>query len=50
MLKYRVKTEYLSGWTNAAVDVLIVDEREINRLAREWGMTVSALMQEVEEL
>ena len=50
MLKYRVRSEYLDGWTTKAVDMLIVDEREIHRRAREWGISVEALMMEVEEI
>lgn len=49
MLKYRVRSEYLDGWTSKAVDMLIVDECEIHRRSREWGISVDTLMMEVEE-
>lgn len=50
MLKYRVRSEYLDGWTTKAVDMFIVDEREIHRRTIEWGISVEALMMEVEEI
>lgn len=50
--KYKVKTEYLDSWLahGDSADEVIVDEDEINRLAREWGVTVDKLMEQVEEI
>lgn len=49
---YKVKTEYLDSWLahGDSADEVIVDEDEINRLAREWGVTVDELMEQVEEI
>lgn len=51
MKQYRVKPEYLDNWLahGDSADEVIVDENEINRLAREWGMSVEDLMEQVEE-
>lgn len=52
MKQYKVKPEYLDNWLahGDSSDEVIVDENEINRLAREWGMTVDELMEQVEEI
>lgn len=51
MKQYRVKPEYMDNWLahGDSADEIIVDENEINRLAREWGMSVEDLMEQVEE-
>lgn len=51
MKQYRVKPEYMDNWLahGDSADEVIVDENEINRLAREWGMSVEDLMEQVEE-
>lgn len=51
MKQYKVKPEYLDNWLahGDSADEVIVSEEEINRLAREWGMTVEDLMEQVEE-
>lgn len=48
-MKYRVKDEFVDSWTSEDVRPLIVTGEEIKRLAREWDVPVSELMEEVEE-
>ena len=47
--QYRVLPEYLDQWTTEPGDC-IVDLPEIRRLAREWGVPLEELMQQVEEV
>lgn len=49
MKHYRVLPEYIDQWTHEALDELTVDETEIKRLSREWGIPVNDLMKQVEE-
>lgn len=48
MKTYKVKPEFVDKWTCEALDELIVDEAEIERLAHEWSMDVSELLGQVE--
>ena len=47
--RYHVMPEFWSAWGEDVDENTIVDENEIKRLAREWDMTVDALMEQVEE-
>ena len=49
MKHYRVLPEYIDKWTQEALDDLTVDEAEIERLSREWGVSIESLMEQVEE-
>ena len=50
MKQYRIKPEFWSAWGEAVDENTIIDTAEIERLAREWDMTVDALMEQVEEV
>lgn len=48
MKKYQVMSEYAERW---GIDAdMVVDDAEIERLAREWDCTVEELMEQVEEI
>jgi hypothetical protein len=47
---YRVLPEYRDLWSNDSDWDGIVDAKEIDRLANEWGMMVEELMKQVEEV
>ena len=51
MKEYRVRPVCLDNWLahGDSADEVIVSKEEIERLAREWGMTVEELMEQVEE-
>jgi hypothetical protein len=49
MKYYKVLPEYIDLWTNEALDELVVDSAEIERLSREWGKPIEELMEQVEE-
>lgn len=49
MKKYTVLPEYRDLWSNDPEWDGTVDEKEIKRLASEWGKTVEELMEQVEE-
>ena len=48
--KYLVWPEYRDLWSNDPKWDGTVDEKEIKRLASEWGKTVDELMEQVEEV
>ena len=51
MKQYRVKSEYVYEWCYGQdMEECIVDDEEIERLARGWDRTVEELMEEVEEI
>lgn len=51
--RYHVLPEYQDSWygglSTEEIGDAIVTEAEIERLAREWGVTVEDLMEQVEE-
>ena len=49
MKYYKVLPEYIDLWTNEALDELVVESAEIERLSREWGKPIEELMKQVEE-
>lgn len=51
MKQYRVKAEFVDKWFGGnAYNDEPIDEAEIESLAREWGMTVEELAEQVEEV
>lgn len=52
MAVYRVRSEYVDKWSNDSewADNPIVDEAEIERLAREWEVPIDDLMEQVERI
>jgi hypothetical protein len=50
MKTYHIKPEYQSAWGCEANDELIVNETEVNILAREWGVTVNELLDQLDEI
>ena len=52
MKKYKVKEEYNDCWGNDIPEngEIIVDDAEIERLAKEWECTIEELMEQVEEI
>lgn len=50
MKEYKVKPEYLDNWLvhGDSADEVIVDENKINRLAREWGVSLFDLLAQVD--
>ena len=47
-MKYIVKKEFIDRWTNEDLDQVIVDDKEISRLSREWDVSIEDLMKQVE--
>lgn len=50
MKYYGVKAQYVHKWTNDDVIGLVVDENELNYLAKAWDKPVEELLEEVELL
>lgn len=50
MKTYKIKPEYLHLWGPDASEETTVSESEVSRLASEWGMEVSALLQQLDEV
>ena len=50
MKAYHVLPEFWSAWGEDVDGNTVIDMAEIERLAREWDMTVDALMEQVEEV
>ena len=50
MKLYGVKRQYLHNWTNEYVPGLVVDENELNYLAKAWDKPVEELLEQVEQL
>ena len=46
MKTYTIKPEFLSEWGNETTEETTVTEREIERLSREWGVSVDDLMEQ----
>lgn len=49
---YMVKPEYMDKWLvpGESADAIIHSKEYIHRLAREWGMTVDELLEQMEEI
>ena len=47
MKTYTIKPEFLSAWGSETTEDTIVTEAEIQRLSREWGVSVDDLMEQV---
>ena len=50
MKQYRIKAEFWSAWGEEVNEDTIVDDKEIDRLASEWGMDREDLLRQVEEI
>ncbi len=50
MKQYRIKAEFLSAWGNEVDENTIVDENEVKRLSREWGIPADDLMKQLDEV
>lgn len=50
MKTYRIKPEFLPAWGNETTPETVIDERELDRLAAEWGLEKAALLEQLEEL
>ena len=49
-MKYTIKPEYLSLWGEDVTEDTIIDSAEVERLAAEWGKSVSELLDQLTEV
>lgn len=52
MKTYRIKAEYIDNYSSDPefCSDPVIDETELLRLAREWGMTAEEILEQVEEI
>lgn len=52
MKMYRVKNEFVDLFSSETefTESPVIDEKELFRLAREWGITIDEIMHQVDEI
>lgn len=50
MKTYHIKPEFLEAWGNETTPETVIDECELDRLSREWGVDKAALLEQLEEI
>lgn len=47
MKTYKIKPEFLSAWGSETTEDTVITEAEVERLAREWGMDLEDLKEQL---